>query len=188
MSSRARRVRPVAVVTDSTAGLPPELVAAHRLTVVPLSVTIAGVTGREGLDVAPADVAKALVARPVSVTTSRPSPGEFAEVYDRLLGEGAAGHRAVGQADPAHGRRGDRGAGQGTYGQPGPDQAGRPGRRGGRRGRGRPGHTPPGRAGTGPGAGAAAARTAAGAHLLRVRGERRPGRACRPRPGVGRCP
>jgi len=90
MSSRARRVRPVAVVTDSTAGLPPELVAAHRLTVVPLSVTIAGVTGREGLDVAPADVAKALVARPVSVTTSRPSPGEFAEVYDRLLGEGAA--------------------------------------------------------------------------------------------------
>src|SRR5436305_767891 len=90
MSSRARRVRPVAVVTDSTAGLPPELVAAHRLTVVPLSVTIAGVTGREGLDVAPADVAKALVARPVSVTTSRPSPGEFAAVYDRLLAEGAA--------------------------------------------------------------------------------------------------
>src|SRR2546423_3582337 len=90
MSSRARRVRPVAVVTDSTAGLPPELVAAHRLTVVPLSVTIAGVTGHEGLDVAPADVAKALVARPVSVTTSRPSPGEFAAVYDRLLAEGAA--------------------------------------------------------------------------------------------------
>src|SRR5256885_16556231 len=95
MSSRARRVRPVGVVPDSTAGLPPELVAAHRLTVVPLSVTIAGVTGREGLDVAPADVAKALVARPVSVTTSRPSPGEFAADYDRLLAEGAAAIVAV---------------------------------------------------------------------------------------------
>jgi DegV family protein with EDD domain len=91
MSSRARRVRPVAVVTDSTAGLPAELLAEHELTVVPLSVTIDGVTGREGVDVTPADVAKALVARPVSVTTSRPSPGDFAAEYERLLGGGAAG-------------------------------------------------------------------------------------------------
>src|SRR2546430_15176555 len=91
MSSRARRVRPVAVFTDPTAGLPAELIAAFRLTVVPLAVTIDGVAGREGVDVAPADVAKALVARRVSVTTSRPSPGEFAAVYERLLADGAAG-------------------------------------------------------------------------------------------------
>jgi DegV family protein with EDD domain len=91
MSSRARRVWPVAVVTDSTAGLPAEIVAEYALTVVPLSVTIDGVTGREGIDVTPADVAKALVARPVSVTTSRPSPGDFAFEYERLLRAGAAG-------------------------------------------------------------------------------------------------
>ena len=105
MSSRVRRVRPVAVVTDSvavvthsvavvtdsTAGLTAELISAYRLTVVPLTVTIDGVAGREGIDVAPADVAKALVAWPVSVTTSRPSPGEFAAIYERLLAEGAAG-------------------------------------------------------------------------------------------------
>src|SRR5262249_34567173 len=85
------RARRVAVVTDSTAGLPPEVAAAYGLTVVPLSVTIDGVTGREGVDVAPADVAKALAAVRVSVTTSRPSPGEFAAVYERLLADGAAG-------------------------------------------------------------------------------------------------
>jgi fatty acid kinase fatty acid binding subunit len=79
------------VVTDSTAGLPPGVAEEHGLTVVPLSITIDGVTGREGIDVSPGDVAKALVARRVSVTTSRPSPGEFAEVYERLLGGGAAG-------------------------------------------------------------------------------------------------
>jgi DegV family protein with EDD domain len=79
----------VAVVTDSTAGLTADVIAAHQLTVVPLSVTIDGVTGREGIDVAPSDVAKALVARRVSVTTSRPPPGEFAEVYERLLAAGA---------------------------------------------------------------------------------------------------
>jgi DegV family protein with EDD domain len=85
------RARRLAVVTDSTTGLPPEVVAAYGLTVVPLSVTIDGVTGREGIDVAPADVAKALAAPRVSVTTSRPSPGEFAAVYERLLADGAAG-------------------------------------------------------------------------------------------------
>jgi DegV family protein with EDD domain len=83
--------RRVAVVTDSTAGLPDELVAAHGITVIPLTVTIDGAAGREGVDVSPADVAKALVARPSSVTTSRPSPGEFTAAYDRLLAGGAAG-------------------------------------------------------------------------------------------------
>ena len=89
--STGGRGRAVAVVTDSTAGLPEEQVAAHRLTVVPLTVTIDSASGREGIDVAPEDVAKALVARRSSVTTSRPSPGEFTEAYGRLLDEGAAG-------------------------------------------------------------------------------------------------
>lgn len=85
------RARRIAVVTDSTAALPSEVVTARGLTVVPLTVTVDGVTGREGIDVAPADVAKALSAPRAAVTTSRPAPGEFAEVYRRLLADGAAG-------------------------------------------------------------------------------------------------
>jgi DegV family protein with EDD domain len=83
--------RTVAVVTDSTAALPAELVAAHDLTVVPLTVAIDSASGREGIDVSPEDVAKALVTWRSSVTTSRPSPDEFAEVYGRLLDAGAPG-------------------------------------------------------------------------------------------------
>jgi DegV family protein with EDD domain len=80
----------VAVVTDSTADLPGDLVAAHRLTVVPLTVVISGVEGREGIDVTPADVAVALSTRR-TVTTSRPAPAAFGSVYRRLLDSGAAG-------------------------------------------------------------------------------------------------
>lgn len=77
----------VAVVTDSTAYLP----AGHHITVVPLTVVINGVEGREGLDATSAEVAKALGARRVAVTTSRPSPEVFAATYRRLLDAGAAG-------------------------------------------------------------------------------------------------
>ncbi len=81
----------VAVVTDSTAALPEELVAAHHLNVVPLTVTIDSASGREGVDITAEDVAKALTARRSSISTSRPSPAEFVSVYERLLGEGVPG-------------------------------------------------------------------------------------------------
>jgi fatty acid kinase fatty acid binding subunit len=81
---------PVAVVTDSTAYLAAEAVADSDLTVVPLTVVINGEQGREGIDVAPADVAKALAVRPVSVSTSRPAPADFVSAYRLLLDAGAA--------------------------------------------------------------------------------------------------
>jgi DegV family protein with EDD domain len=81
----------IAVVTDSTACLPAELIARGGLTVVPLTVTIDGTQGREGLDVTPDDVARALGARRLAVTTSRPSPAELSAVYADLLAAGATG-------------------------------------------------------------------------------------------------
>ncbi|WBB49566.1 DegV family protein [Verrucosispora sp. WMMA2044] len=82
---------PVAVVTDSTAYLPPELVREHRLTVVPLTVVLAGVEGLEGVETLPADATRALRARRVSVSTSRPSPEQFGRIYRELLDAGAEG-------------------------------------------------------------------------------------------------
>jgi DegV family protein with EDD domain len=81
----------IAVVTDSTAYLPEALAREAGLTVVPLTVVIAGEPGLEGIDVTPADVAKALEARPVEVTTSRPAPGEFVRAYQELFDAGATG-------------------------------------------------------------------------------------------------
>ncbi|WP_433051303.1 DegV family protein [Dactylosporangium sp. CS-033363] len=80
----------VAVVTDSTAYLPPlPATAAGGLTVVPLAVVVNGVPGLETVDIDSATVAEALNARRVSVTTSRPSPEAFSQVYRKLLDEGA---------------------------------------------------------------------------------------------------
>lgn len=86
---------PVAVVTDSTAYLPPELVRAHRLTVVPLTVVLNGAEGLEGIETRPDDAARALGGRRVSVSTSRPAPEQFGRTYHRLLSEGADGVLSV---------------------------------------------------------------------------------------------
>ncbi len=81
----------VAVVTDSTAYLPVDLPGAADLTVVPLIVSVSGQEGREGIDVTPGDVARALEERRIDVTTSRPNPTEFADTYRRLFADGASG-------------------------------------------------------------------------------------------------
>jgi DegV family protein with EDD domain len=75
----------VAVVTDSTADLLPELVARRSLSVVPLTVTLDGESLLDGVDIAAADFYRRLPASSTHPTTSQPSPGRFAEVYRRLL-------------------------------------------------------------------------------------------------------
>ena len=72
---------PVAVVTDSTAYLPPGVGDKYGVGEVPLHVVLGGRTGAETVEVSPSDVAEALKERRVQVTTSRPTPGEFADLY-----------------------------------------------------------------------------------------------------------
>jgi DegV family protein with EDD domain len=73
----------VAVVTDSTAYLPADLVDRYRLTVVPLQVVVGGRSLAEGVEVSSEEVATALREwRPV--TTSRPAPQTFVDAYRRL--------------------------------------------------------------------------------------------------------
>ncbi|MBL7256095.1 DegV family protein [Paractinoplanes lichenicola] len=82
---------PVAVVTDSTAYLPVELAGSYELTVVPLTVVINGADGLEGIEIQPAEVARALGERRAAVSTSRPAPSQFAAAYRELLDAGADG-------------------------------------------------------------------------------------------------
>jgi len=79
----------VAVVTDSTAYLPSDVVDRYGIEVVPLYVVLAGRSGREGSDVSSAEVARSLAVRGGHVSTSRPTPGDFVAVYRRLLDDGA---------------------------------------------------------------------------------------------------
>jgi len=71
----------VAIVTDSAAALPAGLVTRHRITVVPMWLTIGGESVREG-------------ERPLTellgderVSTSGPAPGEFEEAMESRLGD-----------------------------------------------------------------------------------------------------
>ncbi len=78
----------VAIVTDSTAYLPADLVASHRITVVPVQVVVGGQPFDEGTEISPAEVAAALRSWSV-VTTSRPSPERFAAAYAAAADAGA---------------------------------------------------------------------------------------------------
>jgi DegV family protein with EDD domain len=78
----------VAIVTDSTAYLPGPVVSDHGIHVVPLHVIIGGTELSEGIDVTTTEVAVALRAfKPVS--TSRPSPQAFLDVYEKAAAGGA---------------------------------------------------------------------------------------------------
>ena len=79
----------VVVVTDSTASLPPEVAQARGVRVVPLQVVIGATVLEEGPDGAtPAVVAEALRDF-VPVSTSRPAPALFADLYRSLEADGA---------------------------------------------------------------------------------------------------
>ncbi|MQA94170.1 MAG: DegV family EDD domain-containing protein [Streptosporangiales bacterium] len=80
---------PVALVTDSTAYLPVDLVSRYDLSVVPLQVVIGGRVREEGVHVGSSDVAEALRSW-IPVTTSRPSPERFAQAYQAAAEAGAA--------------------------------------------------------------------------------------------------
>lgn len=78
----------VAIVTDSTAYLPPELVKGHRIEVVPLHLIWGEKTYLDGVDITPNEFYERLATAKELPTTSQPSPAAFKEVYERLQGEG----------------------------------------------------------------------------------------------------
>ena len=81
----------VAIVTDSTSDLPPQLTRSRSITVVPLTLNFEGKTWLDGVDIQPEEFYRRLPSATTHPTTSQPSPGRFAEAYAALL----ARHDAV---------------------------------------------------------------------------------------------
>lgn len=77
----------VRVVTDSVADLPPQLAGELGITVVPLNVRFGTEVYRDGVDMTSEEFYDRLVNSQVLPTTSVPSPGAFAEAYDRAAEE-----------------------------------------------------------------------------------------------------
>jgi DegV family protein with EDD domain len=82
--------RHVAIVTDSTAYLPPPTMERHGITAVPLTVVLGDQALEEGTEISARSLATALQKRR-SVTTSRPSPETFARAYREAAAAGATG-------------------------------------------------------------------------------------------------
>ena len=82
--------RRVALVTDSTAMLPPEVAKEREITVVPLQVVIGAKAYDEGIDpeATPETIAQAL-SEWTPVSTSRPAPSVFLDAYQRAHEDGA---------------------------------------------------------------------------------------------------
>ncbi len=78
----------VAIVTDSTACLHPDDAARDGISVVPLKVVIGDETYTEGCGLTGDEIAEALRDKK-DVSTSRPTPEEFLEVYESLATGGA---------------------------------------------------------------------------------------------------
>jgi DegV family protein with EDD domain len=77
----------VAIVTDSTSDLPPQLARSRSITVVPLTLNFEGKTLLDGVDIQPEEFYRRLPSATTHPTTSQPSPGRFAEAYVSLLAE-----------------------------------------------------------------------------------------------------
>lgn len=80
----------IAVITDSTAGLPGALAGDLHVASVPVEVIVNGLPYEEGVDISTAAIAAAL-RRGDDVSTSRPAPQAFLDEYRRAAERGATG-------------------------------------------------------------------------------------------------
>ncbi len=78
----------VAIVTDSTSDLTPRIAEELGITVVPLNVHFGTETYKDGVDLTTEEFYRRLSFSKVLPTTSAPSPGEFAETYEKLARQG----------------------------------------------------------------------------------------------------
>lgn len=79
----------VALVTDSTASLPPEVAEEFGIIVVPLQVIVDDECHVEGEAGATPEAVATALREKRAVSTSRPVPEEFVEAYERLAAAGA---------------------------------------------------------------------------------------------------
>lgn len=76
--------RSVAVVTDSTADIPPERTRKLDISVAPLTVRIDGLEYTDGVDLEPSAFYEKLHSARILPSTSQPSIGRFQELYESI--------------------------------------------------------------------------------------------------------
>ena len=79
--------RPVGIVTDSAGDLPEEIIRAHGIKVVPLSLIRGEEVLKDGVDITAEEFHQTLEEGGELATTSQPSPGAFFDAYRRAAEE-----------------------------------------------------------------------------------------------------
>jgi DegV family protein with EDD domain len=77
----------IAIVTDSSALLPSELVVEHAIRVVPLTVLWGSETYLDGVEITPLEFYQRLAKDPHSPSTTQPTPDDFMVVFEKLASE-----------------------------------------------------------------------------------------------------
>lgn len=91
VETKTHRLSPIALVTDSSCDLPPELLDRYRIHTLPLKLSFGGSTYLDKATIHPAGVYRILRETRNSMTTSQPGFTEFSSLYSFL----AAHHDAV---------------------------------------------------------------------------------------------
>jgi len=78
---------PVKIITDSVADLPPQVVKELGITVIPILIRFGTDIYRDGVDLTADEFYYKLARSKAFPVTSVPSPGTFAEIYDKLAEE-----------------------------------------------------------------------------------------------------
>ena len=82
-------MKKVAIVTDSTTGLPAKLIKKLGIHIVPVLLIQAGQTFRDGVDISPSEVYRRLRAGEEAFTSAAPTVSDFLQVY-RAAAQGAS--------------------------------------------------------------------------------------------------
>lgn len=80
----------VALVTDSTAYLPSNLLEQYKISVIPLYVRFGEEVFRDNVDMTPDQFYRRLQTSSVMPATSQPSAGDFMQLYQDLIEQGAS--------------------------------------------------------------------------------------------------
>ena len=80
----------IAIVTDSTSDVPPELAAAQKITVIPAILVIDGKSVVDGEGISRKDFYEQLPSMKTLPTTAAPASGTFENIYESQLSQGAS--------------------------------------------------------------------------------------------------
>lgn len=78
----------IAIVTDSTSDLTPELMGDLNIDIIPLKIKIGEDYYKDGIELTKRDFWKRVTSESIIPKTSQPSPAEFKEIYERLVKKG----------------------------------------------------------------------------------------------------